>query len=89
MIKKIKVIFYISSFTIFFVYTALFYFSEKNINNTSKSRAFYHAKLNVNIIKNLPLLKNDTKNIIELSNDLEIFINKKKKNLFFKLLKNK
>tara|TARA_B110000116_G_C16219105_1_gene308597 strand:- start:47 stop:313 length:267 start_codon:yes stop_codon:yes gene_type:complete len=86
MIKKIKEIFYITSFTMFFIFTALFYFSENNINNTSKSRAFYHSKLNVNIIINLPLLKNDTENIIEISNDIEEFKKKKKKYLFFKLL---
>ena len=83
--KKIKEIFYITSFIIFLSLSILFYTSENNVQNTNKSRAFHKAKLNDNI-ENLPLLKNDTKKIIEYSNDLENFKKRKKKYLFFKLL---
>ena len=85
--KKIKEIFFISSFIIFFIFVAFFYASEKNINNTNKSRAFYNVKINESI-ESLPLLRNDTLNIIELSDDLEKFKKEKKKYLFFKLLEN-
>ena len=88
MIKKIKEIFYITSFIIFFIFIALFYISENNINHTSKSRAFYEFNLNTNVIDDLPLLKNDTKNIVEVSDDLENYKKEKKKYLFFKLLEN-
>ena len=83
--KKIKEIFYLTSFIIFFTLSIIFYISENNVNNTNKSRAYHEAKLNDNI-ENLPLLKNDTMNIIEYSNDLENFKKKKKKYLFFELL---
>ena len=83
--KKIKEIFYVTSFIIFFTLSIIFYISENNVKNTNKSRAYHEAKLNDNI-ENLPLLKNDTMNIIEYINDLENFKKKKKKYLFFKLL---
>ena len=69
--KKIKDIFYVTSFIIFFILLIFFYVSENNVKNTSKSRAFHEAKLNNNI---------------ENSNDLENFKKRKKKYLFFNLL---
>ena len=85
MIKKIKNVFYISSFLIFIFVTIFFYFSEKNIVNTQKTRSAYIIEIDSKL-KNIPLLKNNTKNIIEYSNDIENFKKKKKKYLFLKLL---
>ena len=84
MTKK-KNIFYIISFLIFILLIIFFYFSEKNIINTQKTRSMHNIKIN-NKLKDLPLLKNDTKNIIVYSNDIESFKKKKKKYLFWKLL---
>jgi len=78
MTKKIKNIFYILSFLIFIFLTIFFYFSEKNIVNTHKNRTMHKIKIS-NKIKDLPLLENNTKNIIEYSNDIENFKKKKKK----------
>ena len=85
MAKKIKNIFYILSLVIFILLTVFFYFSEKNIVNTQKTRSMHNVKIK-NKLKNLPLLKNDTGNIIEFSDDIESFKKKKKKYLFWKLL---
>ena len=85
MIKKIKNIFYISSFFIFIILTSSFYFSDKNINNTNKTRSLYSVQSNKKYL-NIPLLKNDTKNVIEYSNDVEKYKKRKKKYEFFKLL---
>ena len=85
MLKKIKNIFYLASFLIFIIITASFYFSDKNIKETNKSRAFYSVKLNNNT-QNLPLLKNDTNNIIEYINDVELYKKKKKKYTFWDLI---
>ena len=85
MIKKIKNVFYISSFLIFIFVTIFFYFSEKNIVNTQKTRSAYIIEIDSKL-KNIPLLKNNTKNIIEYSDDIENFKKKKKKYLFWKLL---
>jgi hypothetical protein len=85
MLKKIKNIFYLASFLIFIILTTIFYFSDQNIKETNKSRAFYSVKLNNNT-QNLPLLKNDTNNIIEYINDVEVYKKKKKKYTFWDLI---
>jgi len=84
MLKKIKNIFYLASFLIFIILMTRFYFSDQNIKETNKSRAFYSVKLNT---QNLPLLKNDTNNIIEYINDIEAYKKKKKKYTFWDLIK--
>ena len=86
MSRKIKNIFYLGSFFIFIILTTGFYFSDQNIRETNKSRSFYSVELNNNI-QHLPLLKNDTNNIIEYSNDVEAYKKKKKKFTFFGLIK--
>ena len=86
MLKKIKNIFYLASFLIFIILTTRFYFSDQNIRETNKSRSLYLAKLNNNT-QNLPLLKNDTNNIIEYINDIEVYKKKKKKYTFWDLIK--
>ena len=86
MLKKIKYIFYLASFFIFIFLTIRFYFSDHNIKKTNKSRSFYSVKLNTNM-QNLPLLKNDTSNIIEYITDIEVYKKKKKKFTFWDLIK--
>jgi len=86
MLKKIKNIFYLASFFIFIILTTRFYFSDQNIRETNKSRSFYSVELNNNT-QNLPLLKNDTNNIIKYLNDVEVYKKKKKKFSFFDLIK--
>ena len=85
MLKKIKNIFYLVSFFIFIILTTRFYFSDQNIRETNKSRSFYSVELN-NKAQNLPLLKNDTKNIIEYSNEIELYKKKKKNYKFYDLI---
>ena len=72
MLKKIINIFYLTSFLIFIILTVRFYLSDQNIRETNKSRAFYSVKID-NKTQNLPLLKNDTNNIIEYVNDVEVY----------------
>ena len=86
MLKKLKNIFYISFFLIFFLLTIIYYLSEKNIKKTYKSRSTYSINLDM---YSLPLLKNDTNNIIEYSDDIEIFKKEKKRYKFWELLKSK
>ena len=86
MLKKIKNIFYLVSFFIFIFLTTSFYFSDQNVRLTNKSRFIYPTKLK-NITQNLPLLKNDTNNIIKYLNDVEVYKEKKKKFSFFDLIK--
>ena len=87
MIKKIlNTSFLIFIFT--FVFLILkYYLSEKNIIFTNKSRSSYSVKINEDI-NNLPVLKNDTKNIIFYNDGLEKFKNKRKKRFWEKLISN-
>ena len=78
MLIKIKNIFCLVSIVIFITLTASFYFSDQNIRATNKSRSFYAVKLHYDTLK-LPLLVNDTKGTIEYRNDVQEFIDKRKK----------
>ena len=60
--------------------------SEENIKKTYKARSNYSIDLNMDT---LPLLKDNTNNIIEYSDDIEIFKKEKKRYNFWELLKNK
>ena len=84
--NKVKNIFSFTVFFIFIILTIYYYFSEKNIINTNKSRSLSNPYLTYDL-SNLPLLKNDTTNIIEYTYGLEKFKKKKKKYKFFDLLK--
>jgi hypothetical protein len=86
MFKKIKNIFCLSSFLIFFILIIFYYLSPTNTEYTNKIKIFYSADLITNI-KNLPLLKNDTNDIIEYTNDAEDYKNSKKKYKFWDLIK--
>ena len=88
MLGKAKNIFYLISFCTFVILITSFYFSDKNIRETNKSRSFYLKKLNNNA-QNLPLLKNDTSDIIVYRNDIEDFKKKRKYYLFWDLIKKK
>ena len=87
MLKKIKNIFYLLSFFIFIILTVSFYFSDLNVRSTNKIRSLYNFELKNNT-QNLPLLENDTIDIIEYRDDVEIYIKKKKKYSFRDLIDN-
>jgi len=86
MLKKIKKIFYLVSFPIFIILITKFYFSDKNIKQINKSRSAYSVKVNNDNTQNLPLLKNDTNNIIEFIDDIDVYKKKKKKYIFWDLI---
>ena len=88
MYKKIKIFLYIISFFIFIFLTTYFYFSEENIRLINKSRTAYLSVSN-DEMKNLQLLENDTKNIIEYRPDIEVYKKKKKNYSFWDLIKSK
>ena len=82
----IKNIFCLASLFIFIALTTSFYFSDQNIRATNKSRSFYAVKLLHDALK-LPLLANDTKGIIEYRNDVQEFIDKRKKWVWERLIR--
>ena len=86
MLKRIKNIFYLVLFSIFIILTVTFYFSDLNIKKINKSRSVYQIQIEKDF-KKLPLLKNDTKDIIDYSDDIEVFEKKRKKYKFWDLIK--
>ena len=88
MIKRIINIFFLISFFSFFFIITKHYFSEENIIFTNKSRSsFSWAKVDGS--ENLPLLKNDTINVITNITDLDEFKKKRKKRFWEKLISEK
>ena len=82
--KTLNIFFLISFFTFIFLITK-HYFSEQNLIFINKSRSLYSLTLN-KYENNLPVLKNDTNNVIIYKNELEEFKNKRKKRPWEKLI---
>ena len=76
MIKKFTNMIYVFFIISFLILINIFYFSNENIKNTNKIRSIYTV---IDKSLNLPLLKNDTKNIIQYTDDIKQYIKKKKK----------
>ena len=87
MYKKIKNTLILTIFFVFLFFITRYYFSDQNVILMNKSRSTYSLMLSENTI-DLPLLINDTKNIIDFKNDLEEFKNKRKKRFWEKLISN-
>ena len=87
MYNRIKNAFFLIIFFIFIFLIAKYYFSEQNVVFINQSRSSYETSLN-NDKYNLPVLKNDTDNVIIYVSDLENFKNKRKKRFWEKLISN-
>jgi len=87
MYYRIKNIFFLIIFFTFIFLILKHYFSEQNIVFINQSRSSYEISL-YNNKNNLPVLKNDTNNIIIYVNDLENFKKKRKKRFWEKLISN-
>ncbi|MDC0179198.1 hypothetical protein OAJ41_01405 [Candidatus Pelagibacter sp.] len=85
MLKEIKYLFFIVIIILFLFFTGKYYFSNENIKNSYRSYKNIDQKIK-DYSKNLPLLKNDTENIIEYVKQTDK--KKKKKFNFWKLLEN-
>ena len=82
MIKEIKYLVFIILISLFLFFTIRYYFSDEHKKKSYRSLNNIDTKIN-NYVKNLPILKSDTQNIIEYVEDIKS--NKKKYN-FWKLL---
>ena len=85
MLKEIKYLIFIAIITLFLFFTGKYYFSNENIKNSYRSYKNINQKIK-DYSKNLPILKNDTGNIIEYVKQTDK--KKKKKFNFWKLLEN-
>tara|TARA_B100001029_G_scaffold96792_1_gene79484 strand:+ start:367 stop:627 length:261 start_codon:yes stop_codon:yes gene_type:complete len=85
MFKELKYVLYVIVIFVFIFLTGKFYFSDENEKNYYRSFNNINKKINT-YSSNLPLLKNDTDNVIEY---VENEVSKdKKKYRFWKLLEN-
>jgi len=87
MYKRIKNAFFLIIFFIFIFLISKYYFSEQNIVFINQSRSSYETSFD-NDKNNLPVLTNDTNNIIIYVSDLENFKNNRKKRFWEKLISN-
>jgi len=85
MFKELKYVFYLLIIFLFIFLTGKFYFSDQNKKNYYRSYNSMNKKINV-YSSNLPLLKNDTSDIIEFVEN-NTYKDKKKYN-FWNLLEN-
>ena len=83
MIKEIKYIFYIFIIFLFLFLTVRYYFSDTNKKNSYRSLNNIDEKIII-FTEKLPVLEDDTKNIIEYAEQSKS--KKKKKFNFWKLL---
>ena len=85
MVKELKYLIFIIFICLFLFLTMKYYFSEKNIKNSYRAINTIDDKIEL-FVKNLPILNEDTKDMIEYVEQTNE--NKKKKYNFWKLLEN-
>ena len=85
MLKEVKYVVYLLTIFFFIFFVIKFYLSENNIKWSNKVILQYQNILDKKFI-NLPIIKDDTSDIIEYTNEIEEFKNKKQRK-FWKLLK--
>ena len=78
MLKEIKYIVYLLTIFFFIFFVIKFYLSENNIKRTSKIILKYQNELDSKF-NNLPIIKNDTNDIIEYTKEIEKFKNEKQR----------
>jgi hypothetical protein len=83
MIKEIKYLLFTLIIILFLFFSGKYYFSETNKKNSYRSLNSIDQKINI-FAEKLPILENDTKNIIEYVEQTNK--KKKKKFNFWKLL---
>ncbi len=85
MLKEIKYLIFIIVILVFIFFTGRYYFSDENLKNSYRSFKNNDEKIKL-YSENLPILENDTQDIIEYVKQTNK--DKKKKFNFWKLLEN-
>ena len=85
MLKEVKYVVYLLTIFFFIFFVIKFYLSENNIKKSNKVIIQYQNKIDKKF-NNLPIIKSDTNNIIEYTNEIEKFKNKKQRK-FWDLIK--
>ena len=85
MLKEVKYVVYLLTIFFFIFFVIKFYLSENNIKWSNKVILQYQNILDKKFI-NLPIIKDDTNDIIEYTSEIEDFKNEKQRK-FWDLLK--
>ena len=85
MLKEVKYVVYLLTIFFFIFFVIKFYLSENNIKWSNQVLLQYQNMLDKKFI-NLPIIKDDTNDIIEYTSEIEDFKNKKQRK-FWDLLK--
>ena len=85
MLKEIKYLIFIVIISLFIFFTGKYYFSDENIKKSYRSNKNINEKIKI-YSKELPVLENDTKDVIEYIKQTNK--KKKKKFNFWKLIEN-
>jgi|TARA_B100000497_G_scaffold72399_1_gene81289 hypothetical protein len=85
MLKEIKYLIFIVIISLFIFFTGKYYFSDENIKKSYRSYKNINEKIKI-YSKELPVLENDTKDVIEYVKQTNK--KKKKKFNFWKLIEN-
>ena len=85
MLKEIKYLIFIIVISVFIFFTGRYYFSDENLKNSYRSYKNNDEKIKL-YSESLPILENDTQDIIEYVKQTNK--DKKKKFNFWKLLEN-
>ncbi len=85
MLKEIKYLIFIIVISVFIFFTGRYYFSDENLKNSYRAYKNNDEKIKL-YSENLPILENDTQDIIEYVKQTNK--DKKKKFNFWKLLEN-
>ena len=85
MLKEIKYVVYLFTIFFFIFFVIKFYLSENNIKWSNRVILQYQNILDKKLIS-LPIIKDDTNDIIEYTSEIEDFKNKKQRK-FWDLLK--
>ena len=85
MLKESKYLIFIIIISLFIFFTGKYYFSDENIKKSYRSYKNINEKIKI-YSKDLPILENDTKDVIEYVKQTNK--KKKKKFNFWKLLEN-
>ncbi len=78
MLKEVKYVVYLLTIFFFIFFVIKFYLSENNIKWSNKVILQYQDILDKKLIS-LPIIKDDTNNIIEYTSEIEDFKNKKQR----------
>ena len=85
MLKEVKYVVYLFTIFFFIFFVIKFYISENNIKRSNKVILQYQNELD-NKFNNLPVIKDDTNDIIEYTTEIEEF-KKKEQRIWWILIK--